>query len=176
MSFQGEDLVLYCDPFFRAKTESAANPLPRSVIVPSLSDFAGDLPKRVQCPVRAIKFLRKAARSASYIPSRLFVSPRNPERAMSKNAISFYLRQLIIDSGAVSTSRPPRAHDITTSLNYYSNLSLSNLMQVATWKSNRVFASRYLKEVSATQDNIRQFGPLVIAGDRLHPRPPQHKH
>ena len=54
VSFQGEDLVLYYDPFFRAKTESAANPLPRSVIVPSLSDFAGDLPERVQCPVRAI--------------------------------------------------------------------------------------------------------------------------
>ena len=120
VSFQGEDLVLYYDPFFRAKTKSAANPLPRSVIVPSLPDFAGDLPERVQCPVRAIKFLRKAARSASYIPSRLFVSPRNPERAMSKNAMSFYLRQLIVDSGAVSTSRPPRAHDIrgiATSLN-----------------------------------------------------------
>ena len=145
VSFQGEDLVLYYDPFFRAKTESVANPLPRSIIVPSLSDFAGDLPERVQCPVRAIKFLRKAARSASYIPSRLFVSPRNMERAMSKNAMSFYLRQLIVDSGAVSTSRPPRAHDIrdiATLLNYYNNLSLSNLMQVATWKSNRVFASR----------------------------------
>ena len=179
VSFQGEDLVLYYDPFFRAKTESASIPLPRSVIVPSLSDFAGNLPERVQCPVREIKFLRKATRSASYTPSRLFVSPRNQERAMSKNAISFYLQQLIVDSGAVSTSRPPRAHDIrgiATSLNYYSNLSLSNLMQVAMWKSNRVFASWYLKEVSATQDNIRQFGPLVIAGDRLHPRPPQHGH
>ena len=125
VSFQGEDLVLYYDPFFRAKTESASNPLPRSVIVPSLSDFAGDLPERVQCPVRAITFLRKAARSASYIPSRLFVSPWNLECAMSKNAMSFYLRQLIVDSSAVSTSRPPRAHDIrgiATSLNYYSNL------------------------------------------------------
>ena len=179
VSFQGEDLVLYYDPFFRAKTESAANPLPRSVIVLSLSDFAGNLPERVQCPVRAIKFLREAARSASYIPSRLFVSPQNPRCAMSKNAISFHLRQLITDSGAVSSSRPPRAHDIrgiATSLNYYSNLSLSHLMQIATWRSNRVFASRYLKEVSTTQDNIRRFGPLVIAGDRLHPRPPQHKH
>ena len=127
VSFQGEDLVLYYDPFFRAKTESVVNPLPRSVIVPSLSDFAGDLPERVHCPVRAIKYLRKAARSASFIPDRLFVSPRNPERAMSKNAMSFYLRQLIVDSGAVSSARPPRAHDIrgiATSLNYYSNLSL----------------------------------------------------
>ena len=86
VSFQGEDLVFYYDPFFRAKTESVSNPLPRSIIVPSLSDFAGDLPERVQCPVRAIKFLRKAARSASFIPSRLFVSPRNLECAMS-----FYL-------------------------------------------------------------------------------------
>ena len=179
VSFQGEDLVLFYDPFFRAKTESVSNPIPRSIIVPSLSDFAGDLPERVQCPVRAIKFLRKAARSASFIPSRLFVSPRNLERAMSKNAMSFYLRQLIVDSGAVSSARPPRAHDIrgiATSLNYYSNLSLSSLMQVATWKSNRVFASRYLKEVSATQDNIQQFGPLVIAGGRLQPKPPQQKH
>ena len=179
VSFQGEDLVLYYDPFFRAKTESVANPLPRSIIVPSLSDFAGDLPERVHCPVRAIKYLRKAARSASFIPSRLFVSPRNPECAMSKNAMSFYLRQLIVDSGAVSSARPPRAHDIrgiSTSLNYYSNLSLSNLMQVATWRSNCVFASCYLKEVSATQDNIQQFGPLVIAGDWLKPKTPQRKH
>ena len=178
VSFQGEDLVLYYNPFFRAKTESVANPLPRSIIVPSLSDFAGNLPERVHCPVRAIKYLRKAARSASFILSRLFVSPRNPERAMSKNAMSFYLRQLIVDSGAVSSARSPRAHDIrgiATSLNYYSNLSLSNLMQVATWRSNHVFASRYLKEVSATQDNIQQFGPLVIAGDRLKPKTPQRK-
>ena len=60
---------------------------------------------------------------------------------MSKNAMSFYLRQLIIDSGAVSSARPPRAHDIrgiATSLNYYSNLSLTSLMQVATWKSKCV--------------------------------------
>ena len=179
VSFQGEDLVLYYDPFFRAKTESEINPLPRSVVVPSLSDFAGDLPERLHCPVRAVKYLRKAARSASFIPPRLFVSPKNPKRSMSKNAMSFYLGQLIIDSGAVSSARPPRAHDIrgiATSLNYYSNLSLTSLMQVATWKSKRVFASRYLKEVSATQDNIQQFGPLVIAGDRLKPKTPQQKH
>ena len=179
VSFQGEDLVLYYDPFFRAKTESVINPLPRSVVVPSLSDFAGNLPERLHCPVRAIKYLRKAARSASFIPPRLFVSPKNPKRSMCKNAMSFYLRQLIVDSGAVSSTRPPRAHDIrgiATSLNYYSNLSLTSLMQVATWKSKRVFASRYLKEVSATQDNIQQFGPLVIAGDRLRPKTPQQKH
>ena len=53
VSFQSEDLVLYYDPFFRAKTESVANPLPRSIIVPSLSDFAGDLPERVSLPCQS---------------------------------------------------------------------------------------------------------------------------
>ena len=38
------------DPFFCAKTESAANPLPCPVIVPSLSDFATNLTEWVQCP------------------------------------------------------------------------------------------------------------------------------
>ena len=145
------------------------------------SPLGGESPHSSPSPVHhgVVKYLRRAARSASFIPSRLFVSPRNPERSMSKNAMSFYLRQLIVDSGAVSSAHPPRAHDIrgiATSLNYYSNLSLSNLMQVATWRSNRFFASRYLKEVSATQDNIQQFGPLVIAGDWLKPKAPQRKH
>ena len=87
VSFQGEDLVLYYGPFFRAKTESVINPLPRSVIVPSLSDFAGDLPERLHCPFRAVKYLRKAARSASFIPPRLFVSPKNPKRSICSDRI-----------------------------------------------------------------------------------------
>ena len=52
-------------------------------------------------------------------------------------------------------------------------ISLSNFMPVVTWKSNCVFASRYFQKSSATQDYIRQFGPLVVAGDRLHHRPPK---
>ena len=138
--------------------ESAANPLPRSVIVPSLSDFASDLPEWVQCPVRAIKFLRKAARPASYIPSRLFVSPRNPERAMSRNVISFSLRQLITGGGAVSSSRPTGAHDIrgfATSLNYYSNL-LPTLCKLL----------RGGQSVSSLLDtSTRTLPPRIISGD-----------
>ena len=54
VSHRGEDLVLHYDPFFLAKTETASNPLSRSVIVQSLEDFVGDLPERVLCPVRAV--------------------------------------------------------------------------------------------------------------------------
>ena len=171
VSHRGDDLVLHYDPFFLAKTESVSNPLPRSVIVQSLVDFVGDLPERVLCPVRAIRYLRRAARSLEFTPSRLFVSPSDPRRSMSKNAMSFFLRQLITESGAVSSSVPPRAHDIrgiATSLNYYSNLSLSAINEAATWKSNRVFAMRYLKDMSATRSRLKDKGPLIAAGSAVH--------
>ena len=166
VSHRGDDLVLHYDPFFLAKTESASNPLPRSVIVQSLEDFVGDLPERVLCLVRSVRHLRRAARSAESTPSRLFVSPSDPTRSMS-----FFLRQLITESGAVSSSVPPRAHDIrgiATSLNYYSNLSLSAINEAATWKSNRVFAMRYLKDMSATRSRIKDKGPLIAAGAAVH--------
>ena len=106
------------------------------------------------CPVRAIRYLRRAAHSVEFTPSRLFVSPSDPNRTMSKNAMSFFLSQLITESGAVSSLVPPRAHDIlgiALSLNYYSNLSISAIKEAAPWKSNRVFAMRYLTDMSATR-------------------------
>ena len=171
MSHREDDLVLHYDPFFLAKTESVSNPLPRSVIVQSLEDFVGDLPERVLCPVRAVRYLRRAARSPGFTPNRLFVSPSDPKRSMSKNAMSFFLHQLITESGAVSSSVPPRAHDIRgipTSLNYYSNLSLSAISEAATWKSKRVFAIRYLKDMSATRSRLKDKGPLIAAGSTVH--------
>ena len=171
VSYRGDDLVLHYDPFFLAKTESVSNPLPRSVIIQSLADFVGDLPKRVLCPVRAVRYLRRAARSVEFTPSRLFVSLLDPKRSMSKNAMLFFLRQLITESGAVSSSVPPRAHDIrgiATSLNYYSNLSISAIKEAATWKSNRVFAMRYLKDMSATRSRLKGMGPLIAAGSAVH--------
>ena len=170
VSHRGDDLVLHYDPFFLAKT-NLSNPLPRSVIVQSLADFVGGLPERVLCPVRAVSYLRRAARSVEFTPSRLLVSPSDPTRAMSKNATSFFLRQLITESGAVSSLVPPRAHDIrgiATSLNYYSNLSISAIKEAATWKSNRVFAMRYLKDMSATRSRLKGMGPLIAAGSAVH--------
>ena len=170
VSHRGDDLVLHYDQFFLAKTGSVSNPLPRSIIVQSLADFVGDLPERVLCPVWAIRYLRRAARSVEFTPSRLFVSPSDPKRTMSKNAMSFFLSQLITESGAVSSLVPPRAHDtrgITPSLNCYSNLSISAIKEAAPWKSNRVFAMRYLTDMSATRSRLKGMGPLIAADSAL---------
>ena len=56
ISMSGEDVFLSYLPEFRAKTESASKPLPRSFCVCSLRDFVGDLPEELLlCPVCALR-------------------------------------------------------------------------------------------------------------------------
>ena len=78
---------------FVAKTESAGNPLSYSFMIKSLPDFAASFDQDLLlCPVRVLcQYLN---RTASFVnrPRRLFVSPRAPSKAMSKNGISYLLR------------------------------------------------------------------------------------
>ena len=83
-------------PEFLAKTKSALNPLPRSFTIKPLSDFAADKDEKLLlCPLRARHEYLK--RTASFVnrSRQLFVSLRAPSRAMSKNGISFLLREVI---------------------------------------------------------------------------------
>ena len=75
-------------PEFLAKTESAVRSLPCSFPVPSLGDFAAGLTEDLLlCPVRALREYVRRTDTFVNRPRRLFVAPRCPSRAMSKNAI-----------------------------------------------------------------------------------------
>ena len=109
-------------------------------------------------------------------PRSLFLSPRFPTRSLSKNALSFFLRETILESGAVwgQEGRPPRAHDIRgvgVSLHFYRNWSVSKVCEAATWRSNTVFVSFYLKDLGFSYDNLRSLGPIVAAGEVLRTDP-----
>ena len=178
VSFQGEDLVLFYDPFFRAKTESVSNPLP------VLSLFRLYRTLLATCP-RESSALSELLSSFVKLQDQLRSSRR--DYSSHRGIWNLLCRRMpchsIFDSSLLTVvpCLLPVHLGLTTfvvlpHLSITTVISLSNLMQVATWRSNRVFASRYLKEVSATQDNIQQFGPLAIAGDRLQPKPPKQKH
>ena len=47
------------------------------------------------CPVRALKFYLEATKEVLPRPRSLFVSVRDKSRPLSKNAISFFLRETI---------------------------------------------------------------------------------
>ena len=60
--------------------------------IQSLQDFAAGLPEELLlCPVRSLREYLRRTSSFVNCPRRLFVSPRCPSRAMSKNGISFLL-------------------------------------------------------------------------------------
>ena len=73
----------------------------------------GDLlDESLLCPVRTV---RTYLALTSSIPPRsrsLFISPRGPSRALSKNTLYFFLRRVIIDADAVWEGATPRAHSI----------------------------------------------------------------
>ena len=98
VSFSGDDVFLSYLPEFRAKTESASNPLPRSFAVRSLRDFVGPLPDELLlCPVRAVRTYLSWTASISPQPRTLFVS-HTATLPLSKNALSFFIRSVILQS------------------------------------------------------------------------------
>ena len=182
VSFSGSDAYLSYLPEFRAKTESAVNPLPRSFCVRSLKDFVGDLPDELLlCPVRALRSYLARTSSLSSRPRALFVSPRSPSRSLSKNALSFFLRNVISrayssssssasSSGSSSSASAPsssRAHSVrgvATSWVFARNASLSSILAAAPWSSSSVFTSFYLSDVQFSSSLGFSLGPVVAAG------------
>ena len=112
-------------------------------------------------------------RTSSFVnrPRRLFVSPRRPSHAMSKNGISFLLREVIVHSGASSEDgTAPRAHSIggiATSSAFFKNWSISSVLEAASWKSNTVFTSFYFRDLQYVFEGVRSLGPFVAAGERI---------
>ena len=182
----GDDLFLSYLPEFWAKTESVVRPLPRSFPVRSLRDFVGSLPDELLlCPVRALR--RYLSRTAS-LPSRprsLFVSPRAPSRSLSKNALSFFIHEVISEvyssagrslptsphssASSSSSSRPRsflRAHGVrgvAASWTFHRNAPLASILEAATRSSPSVFSSLYLSDVQFSSSGFG-LGPVVAVG------------
>ena len=173
VSSSGDDLILSYLPFFVAKTESPSNPLPQSFRLKTLSDFAHGLAEgSLLCPVRALHIYLRKTKGLARRSYALFVSPRVPSRVILKNALSFFLRDVIIGAGAadVVSGSSVRAHSIrgvATSVAFLRNWSVSKVLEAATWRSNSVFASFYLKDVSYLFEDLRSLGPFLAAGSVL---------
>ena len=99
------------------------------------------------------------ARTASISPRprSLFVSPLTPTCPLSKNALSFFLRSVILQSlpSQPASSSSVRAHtvrSVSTSAAFLRNVALSDILAAATWRTSTVFTSFYLRDVQFTSD------------------------
>ena len=172
VTFVGADACLSYIPQFVAKSESLTRSIPRSFLVKSLADFAAGLDTDLLlCPVRALRLYLLRARSLSPGRHRLFVSPRRPSRAMSKNAVSFFLREVISAAGAarpqVGSLRAHEVRSVSTSVAFHRNWSVTSVLESATWASSSVFSSFYLRDIQHEYDGLLSLGPFVAAGSRI---------
>ena len=94
VSSQGNDMILLYLPHFVAKTERADAPLPRSFRLCSWAEFAGDLEEGSLCPIHAQRTYLERTKSFPLRASTWFCS-RSLSLAMSKNAISYFLWEVI---------------------------------------------------------------------------------
>ena len=171
VTFVHGDACLSYVPQFVAKSESLTRSIPHSFLVQSLSDFAAGLDDLLLCPVRALRIYLDRIASLAPLHHRLFVSPRRPSLSLSKNAVSFFLHDVISSAGA---SRPEvgrlRAHDVrsvSTSVTFHRNWSVSAVLESTTWSSSSVFSSFYLRDLQHEYDGILSLGLFVAAGTRI---------
>ena len=172
VTFVSGDACLSYIPQFVAKSESLTRSIPRSFLVKSLADFAAGLDiDLLLCPVRALRLYLLWARSLSPCRHRLFVSPRRHSHAMSKNAVSFFLREVISAAGAarphVGSLRAHEVRSVSTSVAFHRNWSVSSVLESATWASSSVFSSFYLRDIQHEYDGLLSLGPFVAAGPRI---------
>lgn len=124
---------------FLAKNESSSSPWPHSFAIKSLSEIVGpNEEERVLCPMRALRFYLYRTKKIHGPSNVSWCSVKNPSRPLSKNALAFFLRDLISEAhssveGGVFPLCKMRAHEIravATLLVFKCNLSLSSILQV----------------------------------------------
>ena len=140
----------------------------------SLNNFVGDFPDELLlCPVRALRSYLSRTSSLAPRPRALFVSPHSPSRSLSKNALSFFLRDVIsraysspssASSSAPSSSRAHSVRGVAASWAFARNASLSSVLAAALWSSSSVFTSFYLSDVQFSSSQGFSLGPVVAAG------------
>ena len=161
-------------PEFVAKTQNPSVPDTRfeGFTIPSLKDFTdGDPDEMVLCPVRAVRaYLRRTEPLRSKDQGRLFISTGRTKKEVSKNTISYWLRETITKAYESSEGEPMtpriRAHEvrgIAPTLLFRRNFAVDQVLKAGTWKNQNTFTSFYLRDVAHKSLETYHIGPIVAA-------------
>ena len=163
-------------PGFVSKTqrrESGASAFTR-ITIPALSKFTGtDLPEgKLLCPVRCLKIYLARTKEFRHGQRRLFISfQKNKTSDITVNTISIWIKTLLKivyvaaheDVSCLSGRSTHAIRSMASSLAYYSNVSVDEILKACTWKSHTTFTDYYLKDLSQIRDEMHVFGPVVAA-------------
>ena len=123
------------------------------------------------CPVRAMRlYLKRTLPLRSGQQGRLFLSTGRSKKVVSKNTISFWLRETIRRayeaSGQETNTLRVRAHEvrgIAPTLLFRRNFAVEQVLRAGVWKSQTTFSSFYLRDIAHKSLDTFHLGPIVAA-------------
>ena len=159
-------------PGFVAKTQyqSSLDPWFESFTISALPKSKDSPNGRLLCPVRVVKHY--VASTGQHRPrcERLFVASGCTKKEISKNTVSFWLRQVISLAYQLSGKPFPtpsplarETHGIAPSFLFKKNYAVSQVLKAGTWRRHTTFTRHYLRDLSHKSLDTFHLGPVVAA-------------
>lgn len=151
--FSAQGVHLLPDPAFLAKNQSMSF-TPDPIFLPNLSSGSSIAEDRLVCPVRTLKWYLDKTKHLRSSDS-MFVLPRSPYTAASKDTISRWIVSLI--SKHTNPDDQARAHDLrgqATSIAWFKGVPLQDILNAAAWKTPSSFVSHYLTNIISSEGNF----------------------
>ena len=159
-------VTLYFRPSFLAKNEKS-NFSASPIFLPKLDSSSGT--QRLSCPVRALKWYLNKTQSIRGHINHLFITSSKPYRPAARTTIAGWIVDAIVRAKAVQGRGRPNAHSVRATASttaFYKGLSIPQIVNTISWKSDHVFISTYLKDKSPQSDSAR-FASAVLSSSQL---------
>ncbi|PIK40160.1 hypothetical protein BSL78_22988 [Apostichopus japonicus] len=166
--FEGHGVRMVPDPSFIAKNQTLTF-LPGDIFIPEIKTMSSVAEDKRWCPVRALKWYLNKTEKLRQSTS-LFIIPRPPYAAASKDTLSRWLVEIIrpFTSG---TSRP-RAHDVrgvAASTALFAGIPVEDILKAAAWKTPTTFVACYLTDTLHAEAALVSAVMRGPVGNRSHP-------
>ena len=163
-------VVLIPHPGFLAKNESQ-NYMAKRIYLPKMSTFSSVKGDRLLCPRRALSYYLTKTKMLRKLIKQLFITYKEGcHRAASHDAISKWIVRTIsicYQCSKESDFSLARTHDtrsLSTSLALFNGLSMEEIMEAASWKSESTFTAHYLTIMSEERG---RFARMVLSSKDL---------
>ena len=135
--------------------------------------------ERFLCPVRATGLYVKRTSDPQFLQgrTRLFLHPDAKVLTTRQSHISQWIVDVIVTAYKHSNQDVQRLNRVTAhevralaqSLAFFNNVSMSEVLQGARWRSRGTFVGHYLRDMSAQLGEIFRLAPVVVAQRVIRP-------
>lgn len=164
--FSERGATLYFCPGFLAKNERS-NFTAKPIFLPSLNPGC-DRKDRLNCPVRILRWYLDRTSLVRVIKGnpiqQLFITTQKNAKPAAKATISGWLVEVIRQAKAFAGPLPSAhsSRSVSSSWAFYHGVSVSEILNAVSWKSDSAFINCYLKDAGPCSDS---FATTVLNAD-----------